>query len=45
MRGRNKNFQFAIESAGESRRMTLKDIYDYIERKFPYFKHAKPGAF
>lgn len=25
--------------------MTLKDIYDYIERKFPYFKHAKPGAF
>ena len=24
--------------------MTLKDIYDYIERKFPYFKHAKPGA-
>lgn len=35
--------QFAIESAGPSRKMTLKDIYDYIETKFPYFKHAKPG--
>ena len=36
--------QFAIESApGRVRKMTLKEIYDYIETKFPYFKHAKPG--
>jgi hypothetical protein len=35
--------QFAIESAGDERKMTLKDIYDYIENKFPYFRHAKPG--
>ena len=30
--------QFAIESKGDSRKMTLKEIYDYIETKFPYFK-------
>ena len=30
--------QFAIESKGAMRKMTLKEIYDYIETKFPYFK-------
>lgn len=35
--------QFAINST-EKRRMTLKDIYTWIEDHFPYFKHiAKPG--
>ncbi|XP_072195456.1 forkhead box protein M1 isoform X2 [Excalfactoria chinensis] len=35
--------QFAINST-ERRRMTLKDIYTWIEDHFPYFKHvAKPG--
>ncbi|KAM9205219.1 forkhead box protein M1 [Mergus octosetaceus] len=35
--------QFAINST-ERKRMTLKDIYTWIEDHFPYFKHvAKPG--
>ncbi|NXA13476.1 FOXM1 protein, partial [Sapayoa aenigma] len=35
--------QFAINST-EKKRMTLKDIYTWIEDHFPYFKHvAKPG--
>ncbi|XP_056373810.1 forkhead box protein M1 [Hyla sarda] len=35
--------QFAINST-TSKRMTLKDIYTWIEDHFPYFKHvAKPG--
>ncbi|NXG41551.1 FOXM1 protein, partial [Psilopogon haemacephalus] len=35
--------QFAINST-EKKRMTLKDIYTWIENHFPYFKHvAKPG--
>ncbi|XP_061274208.1 forkhead box protein M1 isoform X4 [Bos javanicus] len=35
--------QFAINST-ERKRMTLKDIYSWIEDHFPYFKHiAKPG--
>ncbi|XP_060103271.1 forkhead box protein M1 [Heteronotia binoei] len=35
--------QFAINST-ERKRMTLKDIYAWIEDHFPYFKHvAKPG--
>ncbi|KAM3927065.1 forkhead box protein M1 [Leptodactylus fuscus] len=35
--------QFAINST-PSKRMTLKDIYTWIEEHFPYFKHvAKPG--
>ncbi|XP_063303808.1 forkhead box protein M1 [Pelobates fuscus] len=35
--------QFAINST-PSKRMTLKDIYTWIEDHFPYFKHvAKPG--
>ncbi|XP_075711858.1 forkhead box protein M1 isoform X2 [Rhinoderma darwinii] len=35
--------QFAINSMA-SKRMTLKDIYTWIEDHFPYFKHvAKPG--
>ncbi|NXI59290.1 FOXM1 protein, partial [Chloroceryle aenea] len=35
--------QFAINST-EKKRMTLKDIYTWIEDRFPYFKHvAKPG--
>ncbi|XP_069759757.1 forkhead box protein M1 isoform X2 [Narcine bancroftii] len=35
--------QFAINST-QSRRMTLKEIYTWIENHFPYFKHvAKPG--
>ncbi|KFV60729.1 Forkhead box protein M1 [Tyto alba] len=35
--------QFAINST-EKKRMTLKDIYTWIEEHFPYFKHvAKPG--
>uniref|UniRef100_A0A8D0HP21 Forkhead box protein M1 n=1 Tax=Sphenodon punctatus TaxID=8508 RepID=A0A8D0HP21_SPHPU len=36
--------QFAINST-ERKRMTLKDIYTWIEDNFPYFKHvAKPGC-
>nr|XP_033808307.1 forkhead box protein M1 isoform X4 [Geotrypetes seraphini] len=35
--------QFAINST-EGKRMTLKEIYTWIEDHFPYFKHvAKPG--
>ncbi|NXH18172.1 FOXM1 protein, partial [Bucco capensis] len=35
--------QFAINST-EKKRMTLKDIYSWIEDNFPYFKYvAKPG--
>ncbi|XP_078077307.1 forkhead box protein M1 isoform X2 [Mustelus asterias] len=35
--------QFAINST-QSKRMTLKEIYTWIEDHFPYFKHvAKPG--
>lgn len=35
--------QFAINST-PSKRMTLKDIYTWIEDHFPYFKYvAKPG--
>ncbi|XP_073400324.1 forkhead box protein M1 isoform X2 [Dendrobates tinctorius] len=35
--------QFAINSTA-TKRMTLKDIYTWIEDHFPYFKHvAKPG--
>ncbi|XP_066446987.1 forkhead box protein M1 isoform X2 [Eleutherodactylus coqui] len=35
--------QFAINST-TSKRMTLKDIYTWIEEHFPYFRHvAKPG--
>ncbi|KAM4678484.1 forkhead box protein M1 isoform 2-T2 [Discoglossus pictus] len=35
--------QFAINST-QRKRMTLKDIYTWIEDHFPYFKHvAKPG--
>ncbi|NWU89287.1 FOXM1 protein, partial [Upupa epops] len=35
--------QFAINST-EKKRMTLKEIYTWIEDHFPYFKHvAKPG--
>ncbi|NXX65557.1 FOXM1 protein, partial [Spizella passerina] len=35
--------QFAINST-EKKRMTLKDIYTWIEDHFPYFRHvAKPG--
>ncbi|XP_078272890.1 forkhead box protein M1 isoform X2 [Rhinoraja longicauda] len=35
--------QFAINST-ESKRMTLKEIYTWIEDHFPYFRHvAKPG--
>lgn len=35
--------QFAINST-ERKRMTLKDIYSWIEDHFPYFKYiAKPG--
>ncbi|KAL0962958.1 hypothetical protein UPYG_G00347700 [Umbra pygmaea] len=35
--------QFAINS-DENRRMTLKDIYNWIEEHFPYFRNvAKPG--
>lgn len=35
--------QLAINST-ERKRMTLKDIYTWIEDHFPYFKHmAKPG--
>ncbi|KAM4748728.1 forkhead box protein M1 [Rhinophrynus dorsalis] len=35
--------QFAINSTA-GKRMTLKDIYNWIEDHFPYFKHvAKPG--
>lgn len=35
--------QFAINSHG-SRRMTLKEIYTWIEDRFPYFRQvAKPG--
>lgn len=35
--------QFAINS-NENRKMTLKDIYNWIEDHFPYFRNvAKPG--
>ena len=32
----------AIQSNGKCRR-TLKKIYEWIEKMFPYFKYAKPG--
>lgn len=34
--------QFAINSS-QNRQMTLRQIYLWIEEKFPYFKTAKPG--
>ena len=34
--------QMAIQSS-QNLKMTLKQIYEYIENMFPYFKHAKPG--
>lgn len=35
--------QFAINS-GKNRRMTLKEIYTWIEDHFPYYRQvAKPG--
>nr|CAB3246927.1 FoxM [Phallusia mammillata] len=34
--------QFAINSSGTGR-MTLRQIYQWIEERFPYFKNAKPG--
>lgn len=34
--------QFAINSS-PTQRMTLKQIYNWIEETFPYFKRAKPG--
>lgn len=34
--------QFAINSSATGR-MTLRQIYEWIEEKFPYFRTAKPG--
>ena len=34
--------QMAIQSS-QNLKMTLKQIYEYIENMFPYFKYAKPG--